>query len=87
MQSLKAINKIRSKEIFALANELSSSPVMWQRRLSMVLLEDFCKQPVFHNTIQEMVNKHKGDKEYYIKKAVIWLEASLKTSIIELFPF
>ena len=78
MQSLKAINKIRSKEIFALANELSSSPVMWQRRLSMVLLEDFCKQPVFHNAIQEMVNKHKGDKEYYIKKAVIWLEASLK---------
>lgn len=78
MQSLKAINKIRAAAIFDLSKSLSKSKLMWQRRLSMVLLEDFCKQPHLHKTIQEMVDQHKGDKEYYIKKAVIWLEASLK---------
>lgn len=78
MQSLKAINKIRTSAIFDLSKSLSKSKNMWQRRLSMVLLEDFCKQPNLHPAIQEIVDLHKGDKEYYIKKAIVWLEASLK---------
>ncbi len=77
MQSLKAINKIRTKEIFKLSETLSKSELMWQRRLSMVLLEDFCKQPNLHPAIQALVTIHKTDKAYYIKKAVVWLEASL----------
>ena len=78
MQSLKAINKNKTKEIFELSKFLSTSKLMWQRRLSMVLLEDFCKRPELHAKIQLMVDQHKSDKEYYIKKAVIWLEASLQ---------
>lgn len=81
MQSLKSINKIRPKEIFALANKLSLSKNMWQRRLSLVLVEDFCKLPEFHDAVGKLIEKQKGDKEYYIKKAVIWLESSMKKHI------
>ncbi len=77
MQSLKTINKIRSKEIFLLAREFSDSKIMWQRRLSLVLVEDFCKQPEFHPAIRELIEKQRGDKEYYMKRAVIWLESSV----------
>ena len=77
MQSLKPINKKYGKEIFALAEELASSANMWERRLSMVLLEDFTKQPALHPRILQMVNKHRSDTEYYIKKAVKWLDAAL----------
>lgn len=77
MQSLKSINKIRSKEIFLLANELSVSKFMWQRRLSLVLVEDFCKQTEFHPAIRQLIEKHREDKEYYMKRAVIWLETSV----------
>jgi 3-methyladenine DNA glycosylase AlkD len=77
MQSLKSINKIKTKDIFQLSKTLSKSDLMWQRRLSMVLLEDFCKQPNLHPAIKEIVVLHKNDKEYYIKKAVAWLTASL----------
>lgn len=77
MQSLKRINKIRTKEIFQLSAALANSELMWQRRLSMVLLEDFCKQSNLHAAIHEIINKHRADKAYYIKKAVIWLDAGL----------
>lgn len=77
MQSLKSINKIRSKEIFLLAEELSVSDFMWRRRLSLVLVEDFCKQNEFHPAILKLIEKQRSDKEYYIKKAVVWLDASL----------
>jgi len=82
MQSLKSINKIRTKKIFALAKKLSTSKNMWHRRLSLVLLEDFCKQPDLHDTIQKLIDKQKGDKEYYIKKAVIWLESSKQKHVV-----
>lgn len=81
MQSLKTINKIRSKEIFLLATEFSTSKFMWQRRLSLVLVEDFCKQKEFHPAIIQLIVKQKSDKEYYIKRAVAWLEASLNKHI------
>ncbi|MBC8048357.1 MAG: hypothetical protein H7Y00_16270, partial [Fimbriimonadaceae bacterium] len=50
---------------------------MWQRRLSLVLLEDFCKKEALHAEIKKRIAVHKNDPEYYIKKAVIWLEASV----------
>lgn len=78
MQSLKSINKIRTKEVFELAKKLSNSKNMWHRRLSLVLLEDFCKRPELHPAIWEMIKKHKDDKEYYMKRAVVWLESSIQ---------
>ncbi|MEZ5014732.1 MAG: DNA alkylation repair protein [Chitinophagales bacterium] len=85
MQSLKNINKKMQKEIFALAQKLSDSDIMWQRRLSLVLVEDFCKQPAIHLEIQMLVNKQEAwskklDKAeaYYIKKAIVWLRSAME---------
>lgn len=78
MQSLKPINLKYQKEIFALSQKLSISKMMWQRRLSLVLLEDFCKQKELHAEIYKMIQLQKKDVEYYIKKAVVWLEASVR---------
>ena len=77
MQSLKSINKIRTKEVFELANRLSDSKNMWHRRLSLVLVEDFNKRPELHAAILKLIKKQKSDKEYYIKRAVVWLESSM----------
>lgn len=77
MQSLKSINKIRTKEVFELANRLSESKNMWHRRLSLVLVEDFNKRPELHPAILKLIKKQKSDKEYYIKRAVVWLESSM----------
>ena len=77
MQSLKSINKIRTKEVFELANTLSDSKNMWHRRLSLVLVEDFNKRPELHAAILKLIKKQKSDKEYYIKRAVVWLESSM----------
>lgn len=78
MQSLKSINKIRTKEVFDLAEKLSNSKNMWNRRLSLVLVEDFCKRPEMHPAIWKLIKKQKADKEYYIKRAVVWLESSIQ---------
>lgn len=77
MQSLKPINLKFQKEIFALSKRLSASENFWQRRLSLVLLEDFCKQKELHDEIKKRIALRKNDPEYYMKKAVLWLEASL----------
>ncbi len=81
MNSLKAVNKIRTPEIFSLANALSTNKLMWTRRLSLVLVEDFCKQKNLHPAIIKLIDKQRGDKEYYIKKAVIWLDSSMKKHV------
>lgn len=78
MQSLKSINKTKTSEIFALADKLSNSKNMWHRRLSLVLVEDFCKRTELHPAIWELIKKQKADKEYYIKRAVVWLESSIQ---------
>jgi len=41
-------------------------------------VDNFCKKPELHSAIWENMYKHKVDKEYYIKKAVIWLESSIQ---------
>ncbi len=78
MQSLKSINKKFAKEVFGLAHELSVAEDFWKRRLSLVLVEDFAKQKAFHPAINKLIDKQRGDKTYYIKKAVVWLDASVK---------
>lgn len=77
MQSLKPINLKYQKEIFSLSKKISTSKNLWQRRLSLVLLEDFCKQKDLHAEIKKRIAMHKNDTEYYMKKAVVWLEASI----------
>lgn len=77
MQSLKPINKKYAKEIFALANKFSTSKNIWLKRLSMVIVEDFTKDKNYHHQILMLIEKQKKEKEYYIKKAVAWMERNL----------
>ena len=78
MQSLKPIAATHSKEIFELAHQLKSSEDMWQRRLSLVLVEVYTKNKSLHPQINALIRYHEKDREYYVKKAVAWLKRNMK---------
>jgi 3-methyladenine DNA glycosylase AlkD len=77
MQSLKPIVKSHAKEIFLLSEKYITSKKMWQRRLALVLVEWHCREKEFKPAIKALLKKVEGDNEYYIKKAVVWINASL----------
>ena len=77
MQSLKPIAASHQKEIFALAARLNRSENLWQRRLSLVLVEVFTKQPGLHPQINLLIQNLHTDREYYVKKAVAWLKRNM----------
>lgn len=73
MQGLKPILKTNQKEIFALAWKYNSSKDFWQRRLSLVLVEWYTRVKALHPEIKKLVKNLENDKEYYVKKAVVWI--------------
>lgn len=77
MQALKPIVKTHEKEIFALAKKLSKSQNFWQRRLSLVLVEWYTRNTSSHSEIKKLVKNLKNDEEYYVKKAIVWIEKNL----------
>ena len=77
MQSLKPISKTHTGETFGLAKKLNRSNNFWQRRLSLVLVEVFAKDPKMHSVISSLVTPLEDDKEYYVKRAVVWLKSSM----------
>jgi len=78
MQSLKLLVKTHAKEIFALANEFNKSKNLWQRRLSLVMVEWYTRDKNYHNAILKLVDNLKNDKEYYVKKAIVWIKRNLE---------
>ena len=46
---------------------------MWQRRLSLVMVEWYTRNKAFHPAIKLLVNNLKNDEEYYVKKAIVWI--------------
>ena len=74
MQSLKPVAKAKQKEIFALSSRLLVSKNLWERRLSLVIIEVFTRDKSLHNEILRRVNALENDEEYYVKKAVKWLK-------------
>lgn len=77
MQSVKAIATKYEGQIFEVAKRLARSPAMWPRRLAIVLLTHYAKQPARRGAIQEIVRPLRGEKEHYIKKALAWLDRDL----------
>lgn len=77
MKSLKKLNKKYPERIMALSEQFAGSPLMWERRLSMVLLWDLCKDKKWHPRITKIIDMHRGDKEKYMKKGVVWLDKTL----------
>ena len=49
---------------------MMKSKNLWQRRLSLVLLEVFTKDKALQPEIERRVNELENDKEYYVRKAV-----------------
>lgn len=78
MQSLKPIAKLKQKEIFALSKKLMKSKNPWERRLSLVIIEVFTKDRSLQPEILSRVKILEGDKEYYVKKAVVWIKRNFK---------
>ena len=78
MQFLRGIVKTHQKQIFDLAGKLNRSKDPWQRRLSLVMVEWYTRKGEAHKDIKELLKNLEGDKEYYVKKAVAWINRNFK---------
>lgn len=76
-QSLKPIIKTHQEEIFALAKKYNLSKDLWQRRLSLVLVEYYTRDKKCLPEINKLVKALENDKAYYVKKAVIWIKKNI----------
>ena len=80
MQGLRGIAFQKQDELFAWSNKLVKSKKPWERRLSLVLLTHFVKDQEARAQIGETLARLSSDKEYYVKKAVQWLQRDLEKS-------
>ena len=78
MQSLKPVAKEIQKEIFDLSAKLVKSKNLWERRLSLVIIEVFTKDRSLHPEIKKRVKMLENDEEYYVKKAVVWIKRNFE---------
>lgn len=77
MQGLKPMLKSHQKEIFALAKKYNHSVNFWERRLSLVLVEWYTRIPELHIEIKKLVIPLENDPEYYVRKAVEWINRNI----------
>jgi 3-methyladenine DNA glycosylase AlkD len=73
MQFLRGIVKTHRDKIFDLAAKLNHSKDPWQRRLSLVMVEWYTRKGETHKEIKALVRNLENDNEYYVKKAVVWI--------------
>lgn len=73
MQFLSGIRKTKEDEIFKLAKQYNKSTNMWQRRLSLVMVEWFTRIKERHPEIKQLAKNLENDEEYYVKKAIVWI--------------
>ena len=78
MQSLKPLVKTHTKEVFSIAKKYNNSQNLWQRRLSLVMVEWYTRDKNYHTEILKLVDNLKNDKEYYVKKAIVWIKRNLE---------
>lgn len=73
MQFLRSVVKTHQEEIFVLAETLNKSQNFWERRRSLVMVEWYTRISELHSRIERLVKNLELDKEYYVKKALIWI--------------
>lgn len=78
MQALQGIRKTHQKEIFALAKKYNRSANLWERRLSLVLVEWYTRDTSMHEAINQLIKPLENDPEYYVKKAVVWIRKNFE---------
>ncbi len=72
-QGIRGILKNKSSEIKSLAMECLDSDNPWTKRFGIVVFINFPES----NEAIEVLKRFKGCKEYYIRKAVEWLERKI----------
>ncbi len=77
-QGIRAIAKIKKKEIFELSKKLIKSKNPWKRRFAIVLLLNFKKDISSRKEIEKILKQAENDEEYYVKKAIDWIKRSFK---------
>ncbi len=75
-QSIRKIAQANQKEIFDLSRKLVKSKKFWQRRFGLVLLINYVKDERFRKEIRDILKTVEGDKEKYVKRAVLWIESN-----------
>ncbi len=78
MQSLKPVSKQLQNDIFNLSAKLIKSKSLWERRLSLVIIEVFTKDKLLQPEIIKRLKMLENDEEYYVKKAVEWIKRNFK---------
>jgi 3-methyladenine DNA glycosylase AlkD len=78
MQFLRGIVKNNREKIFTLANKFSHSKNPWQRRLSLVMVEWYTRDKNYYPEIKKLLKQLENDEEYYVKKAVAWINRNFK---------
>jgi len=78
MQALKPVAKKMQKDIFDLSAKLIKSKNLWERRLSLVIIEVFTKDKTLQPEILRRVKALENDDEHYVKKAVDWIKRNFK---------
>jgi len=78
MQGLKPILKSHQVKIFELAKKYNQSSDFWQRRLSLVLVEWYTRIRDLHPEIKKLVRALENDEEYYVRKAIVWINKNLE---------
>ncbi|MGE0772171.1 MAG: DNA alkylation repair protein [Cyclobacteriaceae bacterium] len=73
-QSTRKLIKTMEAEIFGLSARLTKSKSLWQRRLAIVLLINYNKDPSYHERIEKQIAALRNDKEYYVVKAIQWMD-------------
>ncbi len=80
-QGIRKIAKSKKEEIFKISKKLIESKNFWQRRFALVLLIELYRQGFSKERIEKILEKIENDKEYYVKKAIIWLKKELNRKI------
>jgi len=78
MQFLRGIVKTHADEIFSMAEQFNKSADPWRRRLSLVMVECYTRDKAFHKKIKTLVKNLVEDEEYYVKKAIAWINRNLQ---------
>jgi 3-methyladenine DNA glycosylase AlkD len=78
MQFLRTVMISHKEKIFEIAKEFNHSKDPWQRRLSLVMVEWYTRKTQNHSEIKELIANLKDDKEYYVQKAVKWIERNFE---------
>jgi 3-methyladenine DNA glycosylase AlkD len=80
-QGIRPIALARRDAMFALAERLTLSRRLWERRLGIVLLLNFAAIPAERAAIRRIIAPLRSDKEPYVQKALTWLDKDLSKRI------